>query len=309
MKKFFFTLATLFPAAAIFAQLNVTNVLSNSNGTLANIADDYVTFTMSPVAPVAYYVDPYTYTVTATQGGVPVAVTMSDGTAANNVRYAGYLQHFRLQAGTAGKGDVVITVNPGWGSFPNTVGTLTDPGATAINPCNASGSVTYRYQSPTVITDAKDWQALIPKFNVPGKTLTGVNISCTATGYTVGMAENRSAAAAAATLSVFIEPGIKVVGTINDMSTLTLLNTPFQTMSAAVNVPATGAWPGDDITNPAVPSTLLGMDDHFNILSNSALSYLDPRLSPQWITNIPGITATADDDILVWLEEQTPSQK
>ena len=56
--------------------IELSNITCNPNGTLEDGSDDYITFSMLAPAPVLFYEAPYTYSVTATQNGNPVTVTL-----------------------------------------------------------------------------------------------------------------------------------------------------------------------------------------------------------------------------------------
>jgi len=118
------------------------------------------------VAPQNYYSAPYTYTITATFGGNPVAVKFLDNTTATNVSY-GSSSYFKIANNGLGNGNFTITITPTWGSFAAETLTLANPG-TCSTVCNSSSTnnvVTYYYASPLMSTDLNNVQALLPKFD------------------------------------------------------------------------------------------------------------------------------------------------
>jgi hypothetical protein len=90
--------------------IELSNITCNPNGTLEDGSDDYITFNMLAPAPVLFYEAPYTYSVTATQNGNPVTVTLSDGSPATNVGYNSLAESFRLANGSSNNGDVTVIV-------------------------------------------------------------------------------------------------------------------------------------------------------------------------------------------------------
>ncbi|HOB24649.1 MAG TPA: hypothetical protein PKI04_07145, partial [Kaistella sp.] len=137
----------------ISAQSTITNVSCNPNGTLEDGSDDYITFSMLAPAPVLFYEAPYTYTVTATQNGNPVTVTLSDGSPATNVGYNSLAESFRLANGSSNNGDVTVTVTPNWGSYAPNSKVLVNPGSCTLVACSGgtNKTVTYTYQSPILL--------------------------------------------------------------------------------------------------------------------------------------------------------------
>lgn len=80
------------PPACMLTDAGETLETCNNNGTAANPADDYITFSLNPVGT-----NTTTYTVTADNGGM---VTLAGGGAATGVSY-GSATAFRLQNGSA----------------------------------------------------------------------------------------------------------------------------------------------------------------------------------------------------------------
>lgn len=132
-------------------------------------------------APVLFYEAPYTYSVTATQNGNPVTVTLSDGSPATNVGYNSLAESYRLANGSSNNGDVTVTVTPNWGSYAPNSKVLVNPGSCTLVACSGgtNKTVTYTYQSPILLSGVNN-QIFIPKFNqTGGKVLTGVAINYT----------------------------------------------------------------------------------------------------------------------------------
>ncbi|RMF03594.1 MAG: DUF11 domain-containing protein, partial [Bacteroidetes bacterium] len=83
---------------------NLTNVMCNNDGT-ADPSDDYITFSLQPTGS---FLGP-SYTLTATQGGSPVAITGGSVGSGNQGSYA-MVENFQLAAGTAGGGPISVTI-------------------------------------------------------------------------------------------------------------------------------------------------------------------------------------------------------
>ncbi|MFK8162762.1 MAG: hypothetical protein AB8H12_09900 [Lewinella sp.] len=98
-------------------QAQLTNITCNSSGSLFNAADDYITFDLNPTGGTG------TYTV-AVAG---TTVTPSTGT-------FGATTSFSLGAGTAGGGDLSMTIS-GFTAGCQITETLTDPGNCLPGPC------------------------------------------------------------------------------------------------------------------------------------------------------------------------------
>ncbi|MEM6317602.1 MAG: hypothetical protein AAF960_08015 [Bacteroidota bacterium] len=101
---------------------SMTNLTCNSNGTLFDAVDDYITFDLDPCGAA----DGATYNVSVSSG----TITPSSGT-------FGSPTNFRLQDGSAGAGDVTLTVS-GFDDAMNVIETITDPGACLPGPCTAT---------------------------------------------------------------------------------------------------------------------------------------------------------------------------
>ena len=115
--------------ACTLTSVGLTDVhCEDNNESGDNPADDYIWFQLDP---------------TGTDLGTGYDVTVSSGSvllngiaAATNVPY-GSSQFFRLQAGSAGGGNVTVTVTDASGNCTLNA-TIVDPGSCSISPCNIS---------------------------------------------------------------------------------------------------------------------------------------------------------------------------
>lgn len=111
--------------------IGLADLACNDNGTPANAADDYITFSLNPTGSAIGTA----YNVT----GVPGTVTLLNGNPATNIAYGSATQ-FRMQNGSAGGGNVSLTVTDAQNSACTASGTLTDPGScAAVCAITASG--------------------------------------------------------------------------------------------------------------------------------------------------------------------------
>ncbi len=97
------------------------------NGTVSNGTDDYLTFSIAPNGTGIGA----GYSVTATQGGNPITITLNAGGAATGISY-GSSTIFRTPVGTAGGGDITVTVTDSDYGTCNTSFTLTDPATATL---------------------------------------------------------------------------------------------------------------------------------------------------------------------------------
>lgn len=277
-----------------FGQVNVS---CNNNGTLGSGSDDYVTFDLNAAPPSIYFVAPYTYTLTATQSGSPVTILLSDGTPATDVPF-GISSPFRTAGGTAGLGNILLTVTPNFGASTPVTYTLADPGACTLpTQCEPGAkTISYSYRSPVSTTDATDWATHIPQFSaISGRTLTQVDITMKSDFLNGYFYENNSATAITPWINISAGLDFKLGSSSIPLSTgsVSILNATFP-LPARVLVPAAGAWGGD-----LSGSTLHAMGPIPNdFIRDRAFSFLDPTTDPRWVTNVTG-NATDDDDIFV----------
>lgn len=291
---------TCFLANAQIVTPVAENVTCNNNGTLNTASDDYLTFQLTPPAPTANYESPYTYTVTATQNGAPVSVTLSDGSPATSVPY-GRTEPFRLGNGTPGAGNVFLTITPNWGGYAASQAIVPDPGSCVLADCSfgaGNHTLTYTYQSPVRLTEASNWQAYIPKFvESGGRNLTSVQVNIGGTYFTSLIVENRAVNPQTYTASV----NSNLIFMLNGSPMATPLLTPYQTsgltsIGAAVLVPPQGTWAGDDMS-AGFPSTVDRMTQGPSGWLLGALDAgLSPFTDPRWVTNATG-NPGSDDDI------------
>ena len=280
--------------------IELSNITCNPNGTLEDGSDDYITFSMLAPAPVLFYEAPYTYSVTATQNGNPVTVTLSDGSPATNVGYNSLAESFRLANGSSNNGDVTVTVTPNWGSYaPNSI-VLVNPGSCTLVACSGgtNKTVTYTYQSPILLSGVNN-QIFIPKFNqTGGKVLTGVAINYTSNVRNFVIIEGTGNSGNEFSGIIKFRPLFKYNGVnVSTPTDYLLWQSPSYDggntydilgTGVAITVPAQGAWTGD-VSSPL--STLTAMP----WTSNSVYAGIDPRTDPRWVTNITG-NSTFDDD-------------
>ncbi|MEI6409649.1 MAG: hypothetical protein WCR52_09725, partial [Bacteroidota bacterium] len=111
----------------------LTNVHCEDNNLTPNMADDFIWFNLNPVGNNLGT----GYNVTVNTG----SVLLNGTTAATNVPY-GSSNLFRLQQGSAGAGNVIVTITDATtGAACSIQVTIVDPGSCSIQPCsiNASG--------------------------------------------------------------------------------------------------------------------------------------------------------------------------
>lgn len=299
MKRLFFFFCALSFTAAINAQVTVSNVVANDNGTPYNTTDDYITFYMSRV--LTTMAAPYTYSVTAVQGGSPTTVSLADGTSATNIVYTKYDQQYKLPAGSVGKGNVTVTFSPNWTSVNPLSAIVIDPGSVSVNACvTGSQTVSYTYLTPYQSTNAENIPVSIPKFNTAGgRTLTGIKVDVKGIIYNSIIFENGAKHDPSEESSIFFSYRLandfvyKVSGVnngvihANDNDKHTLLQ---NTGYPAQNIPI-----GDGVITPGDANgfTING----FNSAKRISYQYsgLDIRNDPDWVTNTYG--PTADDDM------------
>lgn len=269
----------------------------HSNGTDNVTTDDYITFTLKPSADSA--MSGRKYSVTATQGGNPIGVTLSDGTAASGI-YFGYDNPFKTATGTAGQGNITLTITASNGCTTTQTLTLTDPGTcNTVTPACSTGTVTYTYRTPFQTTDLNMVPLDLPKFDEQGgaRTLTGVSLNYTI-GYGTNIVSENSAANPQTATIKSVGDGLIDFGASNLLSaTFPQVSTGLQSYPAGVTVAAGtngSTWPGDSIIS-GLPKTLprsgqLGLSDYLQSI------YVDPSKSNAWVSNYTGL-ATTDDDL------------
>ena len=273
----------------------------HSNATQSTTTDDYITFLLSPSQDSV--MSGRKYSVTATQGGNPVGLTLSDGTAASDI-YFGYPTPFKTALGSAGKGDITLTLSASNGCATIQVLTLSDPGTCSVvtAPC-AIDSVTYTYRTPFQTTDLNFVPIEIPKFDEAGgmKTLTSVKLDYGVGMATIVVSENRSANPQNSKITVSGDVFIDLRGGATNVFTgsFTPITTGTQAYPAGVLVPLGyngSIWPGDSI-QATVPSTVLRMSS-IGLADYLSSIYVDPMQSDIWVTNITN-DLTTDDDIRI----------
>lgn len=311
MKRFILLLLMAVVSFIVNAQVVVSNVATNNSGTYVNTTDDFITFYMHLNLTNTDWASPFTFNVTATQNGSPVTVSLSNGSAATDLRYTTQDQQFRLPAGTAGKGNITLTVTPNWNSALSGTAHITDPGIFVLSSC-ATGpqTISYTYTSPYNLTAANNWQAYIPKFDASnGRTLTGVSIKTLSYGNTILIAEATGSSGSTITDQVNFKPLYKYNGTtIGTPPTYLMWETngfanydeTIVGTGSAIVVPAQGSWPGD-VNGSTLSAMPWSRDLRF--------AMIDPRNDPKWVTNATA-DATTDDDMFFspfWTEKTISS--
>lgn len=276
---------------------SLSSVSCHDNGTVANAGDDYITFLLEGDALKSDLA--HTYTVTAMQGGSPVAVTLSDGSSSSGL-YFGYPSPVKTPLGTAGHGNITLTITTSAGCTATV--TLNDPGTCSSAAASCSpGSITYSYRSPFKYTNISNEPLDIPKFDTNGgtRTLTQASLSTSFTIGTLFVYENTSSATtdASAYLNIDGTADISLNGTQIQNYASSLINTGDMPMGTSQLVPA-GAngstWPGDTPYGLGGVSTIrtsesLGLSDYLNNI------FVDPTQSSTWVTNITGLPGSDDD--------------
>jgi len=286
---------------------SLSSVSCHDNGTVANAGDDYITFLLD--GDVSKGDLNHNYSVSATQGGSPITITLSDGSSASGL-YFGYESPFRTPTGTAGHGSVTLTITSS-GGCTGTV-TLSDPGtcSSAAAPCSP-GSVSYTYRSPFLHTNLRNVPLFIPKFDTNGgtRTLTSVGLGTSYTLATAFVAENSSNTGSQFAEEILNgEATVKLGGTTLQTYNDPVLNSGLISIGHSVLVPAGtngSTWPGDTPEGGGTLFTMttsesLGLADYMQNI------FADPTLSSAWVTNVTGLAST-DDDMIHYLGQGSNS--
>ncbi|WP_397446183.1 SdrD B-like domain-containing protein [Polaribacter sp. R77954] len=269
-----------------------TNVSCHNNGTLDATGDDFITFTFNPTSPSAFYENPYTYDVTATQNGSNVVIVRQSGAPATGIKY-GLERGFNVTGATPGAGDVTITITPNFGAYAPINYTITDPGSCGVVCSSATNnSISYTYTRAEILNSN---QFMIPQFEATAdRTLTAVNVTYSNKYYSSVVLEGRDATPQTIPYTQdVVEQLILTGGATITNSFNTLSGTA--AVSAAVLVPAQGSWPGDFGSGKSTAFRMIitggdWLEYGSNMLGN------DPKLHPLWVTNLTG-NLTHDDDI------------
>lgn len=294
----------------------LSDVNCNPGANLNVSTDDHIQFNILPNAPVEYYVAPYTYTVTATQNGNAISVTQQDGSAATDIPYTHAIPaSFRLADGTAGNGDVLISVTPDWGNYPASTVILTDPGSCTSLSCNGGSekTVTYTYEKNLSTTDAVDWQTYIPKFNQStGKTLTKATVNMENMMLGSVFAENTSTGTVNMKIISYMDYFFDLNGTniVSDSNT-TYITSGYPSFisvePANVFSSHVGTYLGDDFNGTVYRCLNFSpYTDQLDLIEKSTLCNLNPKLNPSYLTNATGIPS-ADDDMFIGYRAKTKS--
>ena len=267
--------------------------LCHANGTPEDGTDDYMTFSIHvSTTPMSAN----KFTVTATQGGNPLAITLSNGSAATAIN-CGLNTPLRTPAGSAGKGNVTLTITDNVTGCTTTV-VVTDPGTCAVVCVQGTPStVTYEYATQVDVTELNALPIVIPKFDEQGGTrvLKSVKLEYLVGGKTAFVFENRAAQSQSFNAQASSEATINLNGADIATNTLEML-IPQTTLPGGILVPATGAWAGDSIPSPTPTPTTLGRMESW--VSDYLTVFKDPRTDARWVTNATG-DATDDDDMYI----------
>lgn len=265
--------------------------LCHANGTPEDASDDYMTFSIKVTdTPISLH----TFTVTATQAGNPLAVTLSNGSPATALN-CGLDAALRTPAGSAGKGNVTLTITDNVTGCSTTL-TITEPGTCAVVCVDGTPStVSYQYATQTDVTELEKLPIILPKFDEKGgsRVLKSVKLEYTVGGKTALIFENRAAQQQSFEADASSEASVELNGTNIATSTLTL-SIPQTTLPGGILVPAQGSWAGDSVQS-SIPTTLGRMASW---VSDYLVLFKDPRTDPRWVTNATG-TDTNDDDMFV----------
>ncbi|HCL06573.1 MAG TPA: hypothetical protein DHW64_11690, partial [Chitinophagaceae bacterium] len=280
------------PPTCMFTVTSATP-LCHGNGTPENGSDDYVTFSLNVVNTLE---SSQYFTVTGTQNGNPIAITLSNGSAANAVN-CGLNTPLRTPAGTAGQGPIVLTITDNFYNCTTTT-TIVDPGTCAVSCTPGTPTmVMYSYETQIDVTDLNNLPIVIPQFDQLGgtRTLTAVKLDYSVGAMTIAMMENKAAQAQNFKVDFLTDAFIDLNGATIAAAALKT-SMPLTSVGTGVLVPAQGTWPGDalpPLPAPQVPSTLQGMSPW---LTDDKLQFgKDPRTDPRWVTNATGNPATDDD--------------
>ena len=283
----------------------LSQVSCNNNATLASASDDYITALLTPTGTAGER-----FTLTATRGGNPIAVTFSDGTTIGQLSYT-YPTPIRFANGSAGAGNIVLTLTDVANTTCSTTVTLTDPGACAVTTCTPTPqTVSYAYRTTFQTTDLTDVPLTIPKFDLAGgtRTLTKVELKFGMTQATNSLTENTAATNASFKLGLNTSSLIKLGSTVLlDKSNTYSTGSTFITLPAGIVVPASGSYGGDQTyLGGSNLSTLEGMNSWLTPYMEDIVG-VSPLTDPRWVTNATGV-ATNDDDIF-YIPTQTFADK
>ena len=156
---------------------NLTNVVCNNAGT-SDPADDFLTFSLQPTGTFLGS----SYTLTAIQGGSPIAIIGGSVGSGNQGNYS-MIENFQLAPGTAGGGAITITITDDVSGSCTLVFDITDPGAcSCIVPEFTLGSVDCQDNGTSNVPDD---DRLIFTLDMPAGSLLTGTYSVSAVGTTV----------------------------------------------------------------------------------------------------------------------------
>ena len=119
------------PPSCEILESGLANLMCDNNETSNNPSDDYISFSLLPMGDFLGA----TYTLTVSSG----TVTLLDGSPATNLVYDEVATFFRLQNGSAGAGDVVVTINDADNQGCTLEVPIDDPGACSASICPTFG--------------------------------------------------------------------------------------------------------------------------------------------------------------------------
>ncbi|MBN8820600.1 MAG: DUF11 domain-containing protein [Spirosoma sp.] len=278
--------------AAVCSISATAQVTCHNNGTLNVDTDDYITFLLTPYSAG----QGSRFTVTATQNGTPISLSLSDGTSLTALSYA-YPTPLRSPLGTAGKGNILVTLTDVNNATCTTQITIVDPGTCGAATCvgSTTQTVTYTYRTPFQTTELENVALLLPQFNDGSKTLTKVDLSYGIAEGTNFLLENTAATAVTYRANFTSDVTINL-GATSLLSPTLSYTTGTISLPAGVTVAAQDTYGGDLVYSGTHLSTLEGMKSW---LSTYMLDiFVDPRTDARWVTNATGSTGT-DADIYV----------
>lgn len=276
------------------AALGLTDVHTHPNGSLIDTSDDFITFILAPMPPSDIYVAPFTYTVTAKQNGQPINITMIDGSPATNVPYGiinstpatGLFAQFRTPNGTAGAGDLNVTVTPNFGTCTGQEITIQDPGAVELSCESIDKTLTYTYIVPKQVTELQNIQFKVPKFDeVDAMHLGKVDLKYDMFLESSLLAEEQPGSTGSSNVSFDLSgtANFKIGTGLNNILLGLAIPNIADTFSlpSVVEVPASGWW-----TGPTDNSNLKTMTDaSSNWFRHNLISGLGVAQHPLYINN------------------------
>lgn len=265
-----------------------TTAACHANGTPENPADDYIIFSINAANTL---LNTQTFTVTATQGGSPIVISLANDSAATAVN-CGLNTAMKTPVGTAGKGDITLTITDNANNCSTTLN-ITDAGTCAITCSPGTAQmVMYAYSTQVQTTELENVPVLIPQFDEQGGTriLTKVTLDYSVGSIAHAIFEN--SAATPATFKATMTSDVLLDLNGNNIATAsTSITTGFKTIQPSIIVAAQDNWVGDS-TSGGVPSTISRM---LTWMNDRMSNMKDPTTDPRYVTHATGNTTTDDD--------------